>query len=486
MGGLLVLRKHIIHYLFIATFIIILILPGIQMVFPFIPIISVFENRAKAPMPVFRLADLVEGKYMTDYNKYFNDHFGFRDLFIKINGKIDHYILGVSDGNHVTVGKDGFLFFDETLHDYNRIATISVGESDEIAFNLKKLQTKLEKRGIRFLFFVGPNSNTIYKEKMPYPPENPSGTSNYDLLKTSLDKFKVDYQDLVPYLLKEKKNFPLYHKTDTHWNYVAGALVGDQILKHLNQSNKPDSYIRIKALHQQQRLGDLNMMRGMDTQETAVVPDVEFATGHGMLAKAIWLHDSFSFPVFPYVKPFINDLRDFNYTEATSYATISSSVKNANVLVLEITERYIPYLKEFRYSFIDDNARLAELHHLDLKPSQCRLKQQIEINENSTEFSQAITSGDDPQLEWELPSGLPAKFLSVEMQLPVGTPIQVFWANENDSGFSNAKSFSINTSPYRSEYMFDLQRIGKIKALRIDPCTQSGVNFQIKRIRFYY
>ena len=67
------------------------------------------ENRMLAKLPKFRLEELFDGKYVEKLNDYINDHFVFRDLWLKINAT-EEIALGKTENNGVYIGKDGYLF----------------------------------------------------------------------------------------------------------------------------------------------------------------------------------------------------------------------------------------------------------------------------------------------------------------------------------------------------------------------------------------
>ena len=67
------------------------------------------ENRYLAKLPTFTLEKLFNGTYQEELDTYINDHFIFRNAWIKIKSESE-ILLGKDENNGVYIGKDGYLF----------------------------------------------------------------------------------------------------------------------------------------------------------------------------------------------------------------------------------------------------------------------------------------------------------------------------------------------------------------------------------------
>ena len=67
------------------------------------------ENRYLASIPDFNFDDLVNGEYIEELDNYINDHFAFRDFWLKLNSLVQ-ISTGKTENNGVYIGKDGYLF----------------------------------------------------------------------------------------------------------------------------------------------------------------------------------------------------------------------------------------------------------------------------------------------------------------------------------------------------------------------------------------
>lgn len=67
------------------------------------------ENRNLAKLPKFTVEKLVSGKYAEQLDNYINDHFIFRNVWLKIKS-VSEIALGKKENNGVYIGKDDYLF----------------------------------------------------------------------------------------------------------------------------------------------------------------------------------------------------------------------------------------------------------------------------------------------------------------------------------------------------------------------------------------
>jgi len=136
-------------------------------------------------------------------------------------------LIGQSGSDQVLLGKDGFLFFSETLPDY-------LGESvdiEAISKEVKAYSDDLKQSGIGFTFVCAPNKNTIYPEHMPY--YTLAGENSLPLLNERLREMGVHVADAYDALIKNKPEGLTYHRTDSHWNAAGALLVYRELMNSL-------------------------------------------------------------------------------------------------------------------------------------------------------------------------------------------------------------------------------------------------------------
>jgi len=183
------------------------------------------ENRALAPAPqlgVDRLASLPE-----KFDRYYRDHFGLRNVLIRVHDLIQVRGLKVYHSDQVAVGADDWLFFlgDRVREDLQGLDPLSSQKLNAWQEVLEGKQAWLAQQGIAYLFAVAPNKESIYPERVPTGLRRPGVETRLDQLAEHLRAHSsVAMLDLRPSLWAARRQSEVYHPLDTHWN-DRGALV---------------------------------------------------------------------------------------------------------------------------------------------------------------------------------------------------------------------------------------------------------------------
>lgn len=205
------------------------------------------ENRNLAEHPDWNYKNFKE--YPTDYEAYFNDHLPFRNQLIQTKNWFSYFVLKDSPSEKVVIGKNDWLFYEETVADYKGNNYFSDKELEIIKKNLEEAKNYFSSKGIEFLVFIGPNKNAIYPEQMPdYYDEKP--LSRTDLLVQYLHDttdVKVIYpkENLVS-VKNENSELYLYYHLDTHWNFAGGYIGAKALLNELGVCLPPLSTLEVE------------------------------------------------------------------------------------------------------------------------------------------------------------------------------------------------------------------------------------------------
>ena len=179
-----------------------------------IPGASTAEEGAAAPVLITKGG--VNGDFGDKFENWFSKRFAYRSAVVSAFSSVREHLL--STGNdQVTVGKDGFLFFNDALSATSSSLSMTDGEISAAADALASLSRYAKERGAAFLFVCAPNKATVYPEMLPsrfFSPEN----GDLDRLFSALAERGVDFVDLRDVLAAEKESGQLYFKRDTHWN----------------------------------------------------------------------------------------------------------------------------------------------------------------------------------------------------------------------------------------------------------------------------
>jgi len=192
---------------------------------------------------------------MADAGEWFDDHFAFRNEWVTAAAAVEG-IFGVSPNESVVQGRDGWLYYGDSVEDFQGAKQLSDRALYDIAHTMKLVQTHALGRGIDFAFCIAPNKNTLYGQNMPYYLQVKVGESNLDRIVAFLDSEGVNYVDARS--LFEGRNDVLYHKRDSHWNNEGAAMVSDALLKELGRAHR--SYADESFTVRDDFTGDLDKM----------------------------------------------------------------------------------------------------------------------------------------------------------------------------------------------------------------------------------
>ncbi|MBQ7835892.1 MAG: hypothetical protein IJ389_01410 [Clostridia bacterium] len=160
---------------------------------------SLWERRRLAELPKLTMSSLLDGSYMSAFEKYAPDAFPLRDSFRMLKSVFDRSILGKWDKNGVYL-KNGYA------------------AAMEYPLNTESIRRASEK--FRFIYErYLTEENRIYLSVIPdknyfLAPESGRLSLDYRLLTDTLreDMPYARYIDIFPHLTLED-----YYKTDTHW-----------------------------------------------------------------------------------------------------------------------------------------------------------------------------------------------------------------------------------------------------------------------------
>ena len=190
------------------------------------------ENRMLAVIPRFSFESFVNGKYLNGVNEYINDHFAFRNFYLKLNSWWEINVMGKEENNGVYIGKDGYLF--EKFEYKNE-------ESTNAQENSVAISNFAQKTSIPTYFVLVPNSIYINSEKLPANVQVPNQKDIINqIYSNTKNTININVVDSL-----EKENKELYFKTDHHMNSDGAYIVYKEFCKAANQQAVPiESFTR--------------------------------------------------------------------------------------------------------------------------------------------------------------------------------------------------------------------------------------------------
>lgn len=318
-------------------------------------------------------------RYPEKFDLYYKDNFGFRNDLLWYN-KIKYWV-GNSPSDKVTLGKDGWLFyngepFTDLQNTFRGIRRLSDSELKKYAEVLTARYQWLKMQGIQYLLVIAPNKHTIYREFLPdsmFQVNSETLTDQFfHYIKLHTD---VPVLDLRQALLSQKSaDTTLYFKTDTHWNHLGSNIAQYEIAKILNSyfpdQVKPRLYqkedFRIKTgpggdlsrlLGLQKNFKDIYHNPMLDRCATRTIPkdgnfSAPFTTRcrQGEL-KALVFRDSFFEYLYQYISLYFK--RATYVSKRIEFSVISKYIENdkPDIVIEEWAERFLVAVPEFEPEF---------------------------------------------------------------------------------------------------------------------------------------
>lgn len=199
------------------------------------------ENRQLVELPYILKDYSLNKDYLSELGQFFNDHYAFRSELITLDTQINATLFNTSNVNNVILGQDGWLFYKDTLAQYQNSPEITDKQLECIAYNISVVQNYVNGLGMNFLFTSPPNKNSIYPQYMQERYLESASPHALERLKPFLQKYNVNYLDLF-LELKNSANaseaeLPLYYERDTHWNGYGQVIGCNSIFKALNRAS---------------------------------------------------------------------------------------------------------------------------------------------------------------------------------------------------------------------------------------------------------
>lgn len=211
-----------------------------------------FLGASAPPSPITENG--VNPAFFEEFDAWFGEALPFRSQLITGADFVKSRVLASPAANVVT-GRDGWVFYEDTVPDYIGQDPMTAEEVQAAAVTLSLLQEHIEAAGGRFLFAPVPNKNSVYGDYMPARYRK-AAESDLSRLLTAAEAQGVRCADLLPVLANTA--LTTYHKRDTHWNNL-GALLGcNAMMDALGKAHDPHDGTAYTAEYSWQ--GDLDKL----------------------------------------------------------------------------------------------------------------------------------------------------------------------------------------------------------------------------------
>ncbi len=307
------------------------------------------EGRELSAFPSLRTDEgRLNLEFTEEFETYFSERFALRTELVTLNSLMKSEFFA-SGTEQVIVGREGYLFFGETLDDYMGTSPMTDGEIADAAAALKAMSDYAAAHGASFLFAAAPNKNTVCGEYMPARYSAGEGESNLDRLYRALEEKGVPYVDLRPVLDGDG----LYHKRDTHWNGEGARVAYTAMMAALDLPC--DDFSSAERRVTTDFAGDLDALltpslTRYDENIVYTLPEFRYTSNYATpmdliistaradapARSALIFRDSFGSALIPYFAASFSEVR---FERANPYRIDQLDRKGADVVIVEIAER---------------------------------------------------------------------------------------------------------------------------------------------------
>ncbi len=214
-----------------------LILPAIQKHFVFVDV----EPLAGAIVPpekgTLSLKNWFNGDYQKQTEKFIDESFGFRNLFIRTNNQLAFTLFNKAKANGVLIGKNKYLYEVSYLKAYNGWDYVGEKAIKSRVEKLRYLQDTLQELNKQLIVVFAAGKGSFYPEFFPKAYQTKPGKTNYKTYVTTCKKLGVNHIDFNAYFVsqKNKSKYPLYPKYGIHWSTYGMGLAADSIIRYIEK-----------------------------------------------------------------------------------------------------------------------------------------------------------------------------------------------------------------------------------------------------------
>lgn len=290
---------------------------------------------------------------------YVADHFALRQRMITANAALEGLVFRTSAQDSVLMGRDGWLFFKETVDGYLHTDPLTDRELFGAARTLALLTEYAQNRGARLVFTAAPNKASLYPQYLPHVGTPLEGQDDIDRLIPLLREQGVEYADLfTPF---REAGQVLYHPTDSHWTNRGAALAHDTLVAALGLEGRTEWFTQPGETLKNHR-GDLYEM--VYPTGGALEEDTEFdrpfgftpvrpirspedqriqTENPGKTGNLLMFRDSFGNTLYPFMA---DSFGQALFSRSMPYQMDLLEETGADTVVVELVGRNLNYLAE--------------------------------------------------------------------------------------------------------------------------------------------
>ena len=317
------------------------------------------ENKAESAFPELSLSNYTT--WPKRFESWLSDTLPFKTQLIELF-RGTQYRLGLEyRQSDVIRGEDDTLFYRATVENYKGMERFTDDELRVIRDNLTNFFARMEGMGTKSLLYIAPDKEQVYGELMPSDIRVVSEESRADQTAAYLREeieYPVLYEKDALKALSER--FPVYFKTDTHWNELGGYFAARAIREAFTGVSADSGDPQYHYFPEDGK--DLAAMLGIEEMETepntvlidfndGVTVNKTATVDHGTLQrftsdapahkKLMIIGDSFS---EYFLRSAIHDVDEILFVTYGELSMVDIEAEAPDYLVVMLVERNLPFL----------------------------------------------------------------------------------------------------------------------------------------------
>lgn len=327
------------------------------------------------PRPAFTWSSWMKGTFQENFDRYIEDHIGFRPFFVRLHNQLDFSLFRKANAEGILVGRRNILHEYDYVRAWLGLDFIGKATIDKKLARFRFLQDHLkEKLNIDLILVLEPSKARTYPETLPKRfLQQPQHLSNYEYISQQARALNLNLLDLNALFLKIKDtiDYPLFPPYGIHWGDYTMPFVADTLLhfiEHLRGIKLPAYQTRFFLREFPSEIDydagrTLNLLFRLP-HPTMLYPEFIFSdTASGTKPMVLAVADSYYWNFFNTRIPrylFANEAfwyfnakvyPDFYFGEKwTKDLNLQEEIEKQDVILLCITERF---LHKLGWNFID-------------------------------------------------------------------------------------------------------------------------------------
>lgn len=236
------IRPIILTKILFATFVVISMIPALQMFFLPIkekPLQGAVEI---AEPPVLSVQNWFNESLQSNTESWLNQHFGFRNFLVRLYNQMSFWFYNKASARGVIIGKQDYLYEENYIKAYYGRDYVGDSLLNKRVTRLKTIQDTLQAYGKTFFVVIAPGKGQFYPDFIPDNLKSEKSVTNYQTFIREAKNQNLNLLDFNALFLslKNQSPYPLYPKTGIHWSHYGMDIFIDSMLKYVEKERKTD------------------------------------------------------------------------------------------------------------------------------------------------------------------------------------------------------------------------------------------------------